>query len=237
MIFNGIDFSDYFVVEYIRRQFLPPIEAVTVEVPGRVGNRFVKSKLDEGVVEVDIRIIEKTRLLAQQKARQMAGLLYTTEPKKLILRDTPDSFNLAILDGDMDFEKFLHTGFTTLTFLCPDPSMYDLTETTIVNVQSKTIVNPGTLPSRGILTVKPGTRTNVKITLQNTGEYIHIEDSFIASDTVVIDMEEESVRKNDILIMDKLDINSDFFEIPTGNSTITTTGGTITVKYRRRWLI
>lgn len=237
MIFNEINFEDYLVVEYIRRPLLPPIEVHGVQIPGRAGQRFTKSELGENIIQVDIRIIEANRAQAQLKARQVAGLLYTTEPKKLILRDQPNTYNMAMISGDTDFEKFLHTGFSTLSFVCKDPASYSLNETVIPNIQSREILNDGTLPSRGILTVQPGNTTNLRIVLQNTGEYIYLKDSFTSSDTIVIDMEEESIRLNGNLIMTRLDANSDFFDVPVGKSTITTTSGAIQLRYRRRWVL
>lgn len=237
MLFNSVDFENFVVVEYIRRPLMPPIRVHGVKIPGRPGIRFTESEMDEGNIEVDVRIIEKDRMQAQLQARHVAGLLYTTEPKKLILRDQPTTYNLAMISGDTDFEKFLHTGFSTLKFNCPDPLSYSLTETVVNNIQGTTITNDGTYPAKGVLTVKPGAVTDLKITLQQTGEYIYIHGPLSKDDTVVINTEEEWVRLNGNLIMTRLDISSDFFALPVGTSRITTSSGTIQIKYRKRWVL
>lgn len=237
MIFGSVNLEDYVVVEYIRRPFLPTMEVHSTPIPGLFGNSFQKRTIGDIQIEVDVRIIEESRLAAQNVARTLAGLMAVPKPMKLYLRDEPGKFNMAILEGDMDYEKFLHTGFVTLTFTCNDPTLYDDVITTYTNAQGTTKLNSGSLPTPPIITIRnAGTGTDLKITETSTGDFVHITDTIINTDVIVFDMVRGSVRKNDILIMDKVSILSDFFPILPGNFRINTTRGTMTISFRRRWI-
>lgn len=83
MIFNDIDFTPYLKVENIRRDILPPRSIFSKKIPGRLGHRFIKVEMEPRTIEVDVRLIERNRKAVQEKVRQIAGMLHTTEPKFL----------------------------------------------------------------------------------------------------------------------------------------------------------
>lgn len=237
MFFNGIDFDAHLKVERIRRDLLPPITIISTKVPTCIGNKFIRVEQGVGKIEVDIRLIEVNRQKVQDKVRMLAGLLHTDEPKKLILRDGPTKYNLAILSDETPVEKLFFTGFTTLVFLCLNPLAYDINSTTISLAASTQINNTGTYEATGTITVNIASIiSNLEVRQIETGENIYIEHTFAAGDVVVIDLEDETVKKNGNLIMTDVHLTSDFFVIPRALSTITLSSGSGTLEYRRRWL-
>ena len=186
------------------------------------------------LIEVDIRLIENTRKEVRQVARKLAGLLYKKEPKKLIFKEEPNKYELAILDGNTDLERLFFTGFTTLVFLCPEPATYG--EKYIVDIGG-TMHNMGTYPSKGIIKIEITEETDhLEVTLLSTGEFLYIDDNFDVGDIVVIDLEKEYVTKNDYSAMPNLYLESDFFEIPVGEFEITISSGNGILEFRERWL-
>lgn len=237
MIFNDIDFTPYLKVENIRRDILPPRSIFSKKIPGRIGHGFIKVEMEPRTIEVDVRLIEKNRKAVQEKVRQIAGMLHTTEPKKLILRDEPTRYNIAILSESTDIEKFVNTGFTTLRFLCLDPLFYSIEKNIIQLGQSTTIYNNGTYPSKGIIKIEITEETDhLEVTLLNTGEFLYIDDNFDVGDIVVIDLEKEYVTKNGYSAMPNLYLESDFFELPVGDFEITISNGNGILEFRERWL-
>lgn len=237
MIFNNVDFNDLLVVESIDRNLLPSLGVVARKVSGKLGYRYFRNEIGTNTVKVNIRIVEENRIKVMEKARKIAGLLMVSEPKKLILRDEPNLYILAIPQGDTPLEKLMYTGAATIEFLCPDPTSYSQTETVESNIGSRELINPGTLHTHGILTVNfnnPAPYT--KLTLLGTGEDIKIEGPFITGDQLVIDLGEEWVRKNGNLVMKDVHIESDFFDIPRGAFTIAVTHGVAELRYRARWI-
>lgn len=237
MIFNDIDFTPYLKVESIRRDILPPRSIFSKKIPGRLGHRFIKVEMEPRTIEVDVRLIERNRKAVQEKVRQIAGMLHTTEPKKLILRDEPTRYNIAILSESTDIEKFVNTGFATLRFLCLDPLSYSIEKNIIQLGQSTTIYNKGTFNTTGTINININNNTNyLEVLLVETGEKIYIEDNLTTGDKILINLQDEYVKKNDALIMDKLHIISDFFELPVGKFTIKLSSGTGTLEFREVWL-
>lgn len=238
MIFRDIDFSQYFKILDIRRSILPPQNIVSKKIPG--GNRsvFVKQEDEEDIIEVDIEVMESTRVLKRSKIREVASKLHGKELAILILSDEPDKYDLAILTADTELKEIYTIGTTTLKFLRPEPRsygdvIYEVLDGTILN-------NNGTYESKnGIITVQFNSNsTYLEITLLDTGEFLYIEHDFIIGDEVVIDLKAESIKKNGYLIMDDLYLESDFFSIPSGDYEISINPIDLTaaLSYIERWL-
>ena len=237
MVFNNIDFTSLIKVEQIRRSVLPPQIINSYKIPGKIGNKFSKVDMGTALIEVDIRLIEKTRMNVQDKARELAGLLHATEPKELHLRDEPTRYNLAILSDSTNLEKFLFTGFTTLNFLCVDPLAYSKEKNMIELGPSTTILNSGTYEASGIITVYINSSVSyLEALLLESGEKVYIGENFVAGEIVIIDLENELVKKNDNLIMNKVHVISDFFKLPVGEFTINLSSGTGILEFRKAWL-
>lgn len=237
MQFNGIDFKQYCKIEDVRRNLHPSNAVIIKKIPGKIGTRLMKREIDQGYIEVDIRVIEKNKATVQEKSREIAGLLSTDDLKEISFHDESNKFYKAILSGDTKLDRFLFTGFATLIFLCPDPLAYSKTKTTIKDIHNKTLINQGTYKTIGTITIKISSNiNNLKVALQNTGEFIYLGDDFKTNDVIEINLRDEYVKKNGNLIMDKLYFESDFFDIPVGEFTITTTNGTMDIEFRERWL-
>lgn len=236
MIFNDIDFGDYIKVEKVRDPLLPPILNLRREVPGKNGSLYKRNKLEPKNIEVEIRLIEKNRSKVKEKARTVSRLLYTKEPKKLRFKEEPDKYYLAILDSSTDLERFLFTGFSILTFVALDPIAYGETKTIDIT-NSPIILNEGTHSTTGTITVEITEATNnLQVTLQNTGEFIYVSHDFVVGDTILIDLEEEMIYKNGYSIMHDCYLESDFFDIPTGEFQISVSSGNATLEFTERWL-
>lgn len=235
LIFNNQDFGEYVIVNGVRRAIIPPQTNITNKIPGLAGEHYARKELGMGLIEVDITLVESDPVLFQQKIRSLAAVLYAEKPKKLTLIDEPDKYNLVILDGDLPLDKRRRIGQTTLVFLCPDPLTYS--ERKIQVALEGAVINTGTYQATGTIKINidEGAK-HLKVTLQNTGEYLYLEDDFKANDEVVISLEDESIRKNDNLIMDKLHFESDFFALPVGEFEITLSSGSGTLEFRERWL-
>ncbi|WP_425539449.1 distal tail protein Dit [Microaceticoccus formicicus] len=212
-VFNGFNFSRYMYVENIRRSFLPSIENTLT----RVGNHGLKHrKLRTGPrrIEVDVRMIHTTRWNVGELRSFVAGKMLTTEPKMLKLRDT-DMFDIAILDGEIDFERWLYTGFATLTFLNPSGltyRKYNIIET------NDLVFNSGSHSIQPIIKISPTTQTN-KIIIRNltTKQYLELNRNMEANSLIQFgELNEqleyrEIVKYNDLNAMKSLAVDSDFF--------------------------
>jgi predicted phage tail component-like protein len=231
MIFNGAKIDDYVKVEEIRKGFLPPISSTFKEIPGRPGGKYIQNQLGNKTIEVDIRLIEADKEELQRKVRTLAEILYTEEPKKLDTGE-PGKYDMAILDGEVNFETFLRTGKAILPFLC-DPLSYGDTKYLEIGGELR---NAGTYATTGIINVAAEESDFLEVTLENTKEKIYIKHDFANGDEVEIDLDEETVYKNGLSISKDVYLESDFFMIPKGEFEITLSSGTGTAEFTERWL-
>ena len=231
MIFNGVKIDDYVKVEEIRKGFLPPVSSTFKEIPGRPGGKYIQNQLGNKVIEVDIRLIEEDKEELQRKVRTLAEILYTEEPKKLDTGE-PGKYDMAILDGEVNFETFLRTGKAILPFLCA-PLSYGDTKYLEIGGELR---NAGTYATTGIINVAVEESDFLEVTLENTKEKIYIKHPFTTGDTVTIDLSEGTAYKNGVPITQDVYLESDFFDIPVGTFEISLSSGTGTIEFTERWL-
>ena len=233
--FNSNDLEDYVVVEAVRRQLLPPVNNVMYPIPGRDGDKHIRTQLGSRVTEMDVRLIEDSKADLLDAIRTLAGILYTTGPAKLELDET-GKYEMAVLDGVFDVDQILDTGGTTLRFVSPDPASYGQ-EQTVPIVNNQDIINAGTYPADGVVTVTfDGSASELEVKNVTTGERVYMEHDFVANDVVVVDLHAERVTKNGSSIDKDVFLDSDFFEIPVGTFKLTVSDGEGVLVYTDRWL-
>lgn len=237
--FNGIDLSTKGVVNKIIRPFSPPVENTIQEITRGKGSKFIRSKLKPVYVKVVLTILADSKSDLRNSIHALAKVIYTEELKKLSFSDDPSKFYMAILDGDMEVDEENDICEIGLNFLCPDPVMDSESEITVAVPGS--LDNTGTYKSRPRVSITvASTISYIKILHTESGKYIYIEDNFVAGDVVVIDFKKDAgkVTKNGEIIDEFIWLESEFFDLPLGTSTITITpeGVTGNLYYKKRWL-
>lgn len=227
MIFNGIDFSDYLTVESVDRGFMPSISNTYVKKYHR------RSEINPTSIKVSVRLIQDTDEELTELKRLLAGMLFTTEPKKLILYDDPTRYDLVALDGGTSLERLWTTGRTTLTFINGEGVSYS----NIPRTENISTINVGgTWKTRPIFEMTVGSLVSeVRVTNVTTGKLVTVKSVFQVGNKVIIDCQKEIVTVNGNPIMGKVSLQSDFFDlIPGANQLSYTVPGT--VKFNEAWL-
>ncbi len=235
LVFNGFDFSAVLAVEDVRRPLLPTIANNFRLVPGRRG-ALHKTNLGTMIIEVDIRMITDSEVGLLGFMREMAGKLFVTEPAKLITDET-GRWDMALLDGDTEVERFFEIGGATLKFSCPSGCSYGPGKNETL-VGTNNIVVDGTLPTRGKATITM-TANASSVMLRNitTNQLVSIATPLVTGNIIVIDFEKELVTLNGNLIMNKVSFTSDFFDlVPGPNQLNLSTGASAVITYDTRWL-
>lgn len=233
VIFNDLNLSDYCIIKSIKESILPPISTTRKAIPGRRGTKYIRKELGEKIIEVDIEIPATSFIGRQSIVDSMTPKLYTQDEKELTLRG--DRKYYASLDSETLLENLVYHGATTLVFLATDPLAYGETKT--IDITGDPIQNEGTHSTTGTITVEITEATNnLQVTLQNTGEFVYVSHDFVVGDMVLVDLEEEMVYKNGYSIMHDCYLESDFFDIPTGEFQISVSSGNATLELTERWL-
>ena len=234
VIFNGLNLNDNCIVKSIKESILPPISTTRKAIPGRRGTKYIRKELGEKIIEIDVEIPAVGFGDRQSMIDEITPKLYTQEEKELILRG--DRKYYASLDSETLLENLVYHGATTLVFLATDPLAYGETKTIDIT-SAPAVINGGTYPATGTITVEiTEPISNIDITLQNTGEYIFVAHNFVIGDIVRVDLGEEMVYKNGYSIMHDCYLESDFFDIPTGEFQISVSSGNATLEFTERWL-
>ena len=171
--------------------------------------------------------------------------LVSEEEKELILDSISTRYwnaRLESLDGDF----VANTAWQgTLSFLCPDPLAYSTTETSSdfnIDADPKTITETvgGTAITKPVWTLTAGeTLSDVTIKLENvaTGEELQWTGSLVDEDTLEIDCQYWTVKKNGTVDMN---ITGEFPRLTPGANSIKVTGlsttGTLNITYRDAYL-
>ena len=231
MKFNGHDFTNLLVVESIERSLMPSIYNRSKTIPDKIGSYFTDSNVGNGQIIVRCRIIKDTRYEVQETVREVAGLLYSKEPRKLELRDEPSLYNMAILSGMSDVGKYLHTGYVELMFECHDPFAYGLLE--LEKKLNEPFEYRGGHSTPGIIDLLAP--SDDLMVISNGNKEIKLIYPFDGTQKVHVDLEKQNITINNNNAMKYLTLDSDFFTISPGKNIITTNGEGV-IKYRNRWL-
>lgn len=244
--YNGNDLSSLLTVLDIRRPLLAPQKLTTLSIQGRDGSFYFRKNNADYSVEVDIMIKGNTLTDVRNGARNLADLLYTDSPEKLIFSDEPDKYIMATLSDDSTFSDVAYTSKATLKFYCPDPFWYALTDDiqTWTSGGSKSFSRQGTAPSLPKIQIK-GANSTGTISIAYNGSTMTFSGQLGSTDTLVIDSSNLTayVIKSDLTtipVMDQLD-NLDFPVVNKGIVNIdfeTSNGATIsniTMNCNSRW--
>lgn len=148
--FNGQDMSKYLETNSVERNIGQNRKASLQKLGISSGKRFQYTSADEGKVTVSFLI--RNDMVA--KRREIAGLLSSNEPQKLIFGDEPDKYYLAIADDQISLsEKFRH-GNGEVVFVVPDDLAHSVELDTVTGQSGTdiTFTNAGTAPSAPVLT-------------------------------------------------------------------------------------
>lgn len=230
MIYGEVDFSTYVTVN-MRRSVLPNISITERKIPGRPGTRFRKTELEPLIIPVNLRLKANPDEDMSLFRHSLAEILYSNEPKKLVLPDEPTLYYMAVLRGASELSNLWYTGSCDIEMYCNDPIAYGQTYEEDI---ASNIGIGGTWPTKPIITCYPKSGSYHRITNQKTGEHIQITRTFAGTETIVYDCEREQATVNGVNVA--VNLASDYFELEPGNNTLLRSSGTGTIEWTERWL-
>lgn len=111
------------------RSVLPPIEPITLDVPGRAGEYYHASKLRPRVFDVPLAYTGPTPEDTQELIRQIAAWLSPERgERELVFDDDPDRYYIAVVSGETHIDNRILISTNTVTFIAFDPIAYGTEE-------------------------------------------------------------------------------------------------------------
>lgn len=235
--FKDIHSSTFGLVGSPRIPLLPERRPSTVEIPGRDGTfDFNQDSYAPRIVAVDclVKAASREELTASLEgaAHWLSGSGY------LIFGRTPARRWKAKVYMGIDPVRVPVAAQFTIAFEC-QPYAEDVDEITGTIGTTQDYGSPEVFYPVITVTKTGTTASSLQVALASTGEVVMIKDSLPSGTVIVFDMAAGKVTKNGVPCMDKVDINSRFFGIPSGEQTVSvTTASTYTacMTYRRRFL-
>jgi predicted phage tail component-like protein len=239
--FNGVTSDSIGLkVKNYKKSILPPISVISYDLPNKAGKYFMKNKLDQRSIEIEVYFSGASESDYETKVRNLASWLYTTSPKQLILSEEPDKYYMAILSEETELEQIYIHGIATLRFECLTPFAYSTTQDTVnwaTGTSSITINNGGTAETYPTISFTAWD-TSALFTNTTVGKKIELQ-GLTTGQTVVINCDTGVVTVNGTANNSYLTLDSEFFPLNVGNNTITltsTTHNTVTFTFNKRYL-
>ena len=142
VIYAGKPLHDYMDILSIDRTILPSRENSSKSIAGTHGSYYMSYKYGEKHVKLSCAITAQSKEEYVEKLRDLAFLLDVKSPKQLILGDSPDTYLLAVLNGDTDIDKIRFNGQFELDFICHNPYEYSRKLKTTEKSALRLVENP-----------------------------------------------------------------------------------------------
>ena len=204
------------------------------------GSMFVGMRYGVSTVSFTI-AVTGTDAERREKLSTLGGILMVTEPKQLILPDTPDRYYMAVAQGALDLQRCYDGEYATLTFTLTDPVACSITENSATSTNgSCTFTVGGTAPT--YINVRAVNRATPEASTHRWGVYLDSMNRHVAyadigeSDTsLLIDSETRRVVASGSTILPA--IGSSWLMAEPGQHTVALRygAGEFYVKWRNRW--
>ena len=189
-VYDGYDLGQLMRIEGIRRPIMAGVDVGSDDLSGD-GARLGTVRLEPATIEVDVRMYRPfeemgTRAGFERARRLLQRRLLRRSPRKLVLPDAPDVYNMAVLDGSTDLERVAWSATGTLSFYCADPRGFGaLRSRSCAGGETPLLVNVGgSYPASPVITVAAGT---ANLTVVSDGETMRALGPESASEPLVID--------------------------------------------------
>ena len=150
---NGIDLSKWINVSDVQRNVGQNRKATLVKVGKTDGKLFQYTTADEGTITIKGDLDGDSRVALADKRHQLADAITTSSLAKLWFEDEPNTYYLAISDGQAVATEDQFLGEVTITFSVPDGLAHSLDVKSVISTSGSVteLVNAGSYECAPIL--------------------------------------------------------------------------------------
>lgn len=235
-IFNGRDLSPYLLVTNVSREIVPKRAVQTQQVSAQT--LVASYGFEPMTLKVTCSLMKESMQDIADVRRMLAEVLYTQEPKKLLLPDERGTYYYALYTGGAIPQELVKYPEVEFEFLVPDPIAYgghheERVQTHKDGTTEDVMLVGGTYPTKPKITIacEPNFYP-MEIANKTTGKKICFVEDFKSNQVVTIDCELERVTVSDFTIKKypngeemvkantrdiALDIENDFFDVKDGD--------------------
>src|SRR5690625_52714 len=236
MHINRVDLNEIFRITDIEGRGPFMQEILRQSKSGRDGSYRIERRIPERPLNVEGRILAKSKEDLRDKINYLNTILYTNDAVAIVFSDEPDVTYYGEYAGGAGWEERFVRGRGTLPFICYNPYKHSPEIRTTLN-DSIWIDSPaGTLP---VFNIEFTENTNeFSIRHKQTKRHLKVKYDFGVGDKLSLNAVNRRVQINGITRMQTLTWDSAWFELVNGNNVfeITENVGNVELRYRERWL-
>lgn len=130
----------------VNRNVMPNMKNKTVQISGRNGEVYQQTSYGAKTISIEYQINNRIAKDLTKFRRDLSGLLYYSEPKRLIFSDEPNLYYDAIVTGEQTLDENDDISNGIITFSVPSGCAFSVAEKTAKNYGSSQIIlqNEGT---------------------------------------------------------------------------------------------
>lgn len=196
-IFNGRDLSPYLLVTNVSREIVPKRAVQTQQVSAQT--LVASYGFEPMTLKVTCSLMKESMQDIADVRRMLAEVLYTQEPKKLLLPDERGTYYYALYAGGAIPQELVKYPEVEFEFLVPDPIAYgghheERVQTHKDGTTEDIMLVGGTYPTKPRITIacEPN-YCPMEIANKTTGKKISFVEDFKSNQVVTIDCELERV--------------------------------------------
>lgn len=196
-IFNGRDLSPYLLVTNVSREIVPKRATQTQQVSAQT--LVAPYGFEPMTLKVTCSLMKESMQDIANVRRMLAEVLYTQEPKKLLLPDERGTYYYALYAGGATPQELVKYPEVEFEFLVPDPIAYgghheERVQTHKDGTTEDVMLVGGTYPTKPKITIacEPN-YCPMEIANKTTGKKICFVEDFKSNQVVTIDCELERV--------------------------------------------
>ena len=238
IIFKGISSTNpnfgIISVTRVERFILPGQRNRFLSIPGRDGVYDFGCDYEMLSIPINFVIQGTSHQDVRQKSREVSLWLECHDLYPLVFGDETDKFYLARPMSPVATRQIHLTVFCSVTFGVPDV----FAQSIAFSQSGATGTNNGTLPTPVFITAEiTASGSSIRITHQQSGEYLELLRSVINGDVLEIDTGRRIVLLNNIDRRADLAVESNYFKLPaTSAFTLqSSVAAAISTEWRERW--
>ena len=222
--FNGKPMPSFLILVGREISVLPELDIKTLELPRAVGSSFLYAKRNSKKFKLDFILNPASTVslddCVDDFAEWLSGDNY--KPSKLTFSEQSDRYYMAQVTGNTEVSDLIVYGTCSVEFVAVDPSKYHVVTLSKVGASPLTVNYTGKLERPFSTEVTLASAANkVELVSDRTTAKLVLTGSFTNGTKLLFDTDKKIIKVNDDINMNVLTLDSQWFNLATGNNKLT----------------